>query len=76
MARHRFGSSWQQLLSPRGRWSGSEAQKPESDSVKPDYLKSLKHRLAESRYAALGCFGEVPAVAALVRSAQTSCVSI
>jgi hypothetical protein len=49
---------------------------PESDLVRSDYLKYLKHRSAESHYSAYDWSGAVAVVAALVKGAQTSCVSI
>jgi hypothetical protein len=71
-----LGSSGQQLLSPPARYSGLEAQGPESDLVKADCLKYLKHRSAESHYFVYDWSGGVAAVAASVKGAQTSCVSI
>jgi hypothetical protein len=67
------------LPSLRGRFSDSEAQKPEWDLVKSDYSKHsthLKHRLVEPHYQAYDCSGAVAAIAALVQGVQTSCVSI
>jgi hypothetical protein len=64
------------LLSLRERFPDLAAQGPESELVKSDCSKHLKHHLVESHYSASDCFGAVAAIAALVRGAQTSFVSI
>ena len=47
----------------------------ESELVKSDYSKYVKHRLAESRYSAYDWSGAIAAAAALVQGVQLSCVS-
>ena len=47
----------------------------ESELVKSDYSKYLKHCLAESRYSAYDWSGAIAAAAALVQGVQLSYVS-